>query len=147
MIRSAEENDANVIMSILEECRDEIPLKPDLFTQRRQKMQEKIQEFCKSNKSIVSVDSYNQVVGFALVTSQIEDDGERLKLEYIAVKKINRDAGIFSEMMKKIQSHNLSIQATVNKNNKSSMEERLIKNGFLKELSYHEQSDFVWMIN
>jgi hypothetical protein len=142
VIRPVRSGDLNFLLQILEECKDEIPLKYDLFTDRLEKFREHVgNTYCENNKSLVATDN-NNIVGSILINendSYVNDNN--LDLAYIIVKKTERRRGIFSQMLNEAKKYNHSLSATVKHTNKSCMSCLLLLQQFERDREKEEKHD------
>ena len=96
-----------------------------------------IEDCCVSGKSWVALDTADTVVGFVLAKP---DNLERIKFKngavsvrYIGVSKASRGQGISGALMEKLKGKGVPLTASVLRNNKSDMVNRLSKIGFTKK--------------
>jgi N-acetylglutamate synthase-like GNAT family acetyltransferase len=141
--RQANRNDETDIYAVLKEAAPEIPVSLD--TQEAQsRMVTEIVQCHRSGKSWVATDENGRIIGVALARPDFHEQGA-ISLRYIAVSKESRRSGISASLMEKLKANGAPITASVLHNNRSGMENRLVRIGFTKVKSDDNETQFRWV--
>jgi hypothetical protein len=140
-IRKATLDDVSVVMTALEKLSDEIPIN---MGQDNRKALGEIVATCCEQFSWLALDEEGRVIGFLLGT-KYKFDG--IALPYGGVLKDYRKQGQFSKLLSKAKALKRPLHVDVSHENKSSMADLLVKEGFMKELGslFPNQDSFIWM--
>jgi hypothetical protein len=128
--RAASLEDADGILTLLEEAAAEIPMSLD-EPEQQGRLQIVTGECCLSEKSLIALDAAGTIVGVVLARQDTKDL-KAIALLYIAVAKASRSNGVFSSLMEKLKSKPTPLTATVLSGNQSGMADRLVRKGFVK---------------
>jgi hypothetical protein len=145
-IRTALSDDVPAIITALEQLSNEIPVKMDT-EERRTALRNIVAECCEQS-SWVALNEAGNMVGFLLAkkfTNPLhgcEFDG--LTLPYGGVLKSYRNQGLFIRLLSQAKALKKPLQVEVSHENKSSMADRLVNEGFAtKPCSLHPNYDYL----
>lgn len=141
--RLATKDDETDILAVLEEVAPEIPVRLD-GEERQTKVKTEIRQCQQTKKSWVAVDTDGNVVGFALARPDAYKGKAAIYLPYVGVSIGSRRDGIFSTLVEKLKANGAHLIANVLHDNKSGMEDILMKNGFTEIERNSKQKKFVW---
>jgi ribosomal protein S18 acetylase RimI-like enzyme len=141
--RLAGREDETDILAVLEEVASEIPVPLD-GEERQRKIQTEIIQCHQTGKSWAAVDTHGRVVGFVLARPHGHEGKAAIYMPYAGVSADSRRRGIFSSLVEKLKANGVPLIAKVLHDNRSNMEEILVKNGFVKIDSDAKQKKFLW---
>jgi hypothetical protein len=142
--RIATNNDEAGILTVLTEVAPEIPVELD-GPERQAKIWTEIVQCCKSGKSLVAVEADGKVVGFILARPDAYENKAAIQMPYGGVTAAFRCRKIFSALVEKLKANGVPLIAHVLHDNKSDMENTLMKRGFT-EIDYNaKQKKYLWL--
>ena len=129
-------------MTVLEILSNEIPINMDKEDNRN--ALGKIVAECCEQSSWVALDDANHVIGFLLGKKYKFNE---IALPYGGVLKGYRKQGLFSKLLSEAKSLKRPLHVDVSHRNKGGMTDRIVKEGFVKELGspFPNQDYFVWL--
>ena len=143
--RLAVREDETDILAVLEEVSSEIPVRLD-GEERQRKIQTEIMQCRQTGKSWVAVDAHGKVCGFVLARPDGHEGKAAIYIPYVGVAAESRRRGIFSTLVAKLKANGVQLIANVLHDNRSSMEDILVKNGFTKIDCNAKQKKFLWSL-
>ena len=142
--RLASRDDETDILAVLEEVSSEIPVRLD-GAERQEKIRTEITQCHETRKSWVAVDADGKVVGFRVLARPDAHQGKAaIYMPYAGVSAESRRRGIFSTLVEKLKANGVPVIANVLHDNRSGMEDILVKNGFTEIDCNAKQKKFLW---